>query len=199
LQLGAAACKEASYTINGGFSARINSVTGSFGIAPYSAGLTLTFSGFGVSALQFSGSMNGDLSMSITASSLRSSTATLTSSALTVSATYAGVARSRSLTNYSVNSTQTPNGLSFNTANTISGTVSSSALQSQSLTFSTPTPMVTRGLDVYPSSGVIVLTGGNNTRIRITALNNAQYQQELDANGDGVYETSSTNPWTTLF
>jgi hypothetical protein len=200
LQLVAAACKEAGYAINGGFSARINSVTGSFGVAPYSAGLTLTFSGFGVSAPQFSGSMNGDLSLSIAANSLRSSTATLTSSALTISATYAGTSRSRSLTNYNVTSTKAPSGLfATDTTNTIAGTVSSSALDSQSLTFSTLTPMVTRGSDVYPSSGVIALTGGKNTRIRITALNNAQYKQELDADGDGVYETNSTNPWSTLF
>jgi hypothetical protein len=200
VQLTANACKEGNYTLSGGLNMRINSVTGSFGGASYSAGLTITFVSFGVSAPQFSSSMNGDLTMAITASSLRSSTATLSSSALAINANYAGVASSRSLTNYSATSVKSPSGLLLtDSTNTISGTLSSTALQSQSITFSTPTPMVTRGLDDYPSSGVIVLTGGNNTRIRITAIDKTQYRQELDANGDGVYEGSATNPWSTLF
>jgi hypothetical protein len=67
------------------------------------------------------------------------------------------------------------------------------------ISFSTTTPLVSRATDQYPSSGVLEITGGGNSRLRMTALSNTQVKQELDANGDGTYEGSSTVNWDTLF
>jgi hypothetical protein len=57
---------------------------------------------------------------------------------------------------------------------------------------------VARPSDDYPSSGVMVITGAANSQLKLTALSNTQVRQELDANGDGTYESSTTVNWNTL-
>jgi hypothetical protein len=43
-----------------------------------------------------------------------------------------------------------------------------------------------------------MITGANNSKIRLTPTTNAQVRQELDANGDGIYESTSNVSWNSL-
>ena len=52
------------------------------------------------------------------------------------------------------------------------------------------------GGSTYPSSGVAVVAGSGGGSVRITALSATEVKFELDANGDGVFETSTTRKWT---
>ncbi len=49
-----------------------------------------------------------------------------------------------------------------------------------------------------PASGVLLITGLNGSKVRLTALNVTQAQVETDANGDGTFETSQTIDWDDL-
>ena len=49
--------------------------------------------------------------------------------------------------------------------------------------------------DLYPSSGVLVVTGSGGRKARLTALDNTRYQVEVDADADGSYEWSMTGLW----
>lgn len=59
----------------------------------------------------------------------------------------------------------------------------------------TPTPLRYVGGNTNPSSGVMVLTGSSNGRIRLTAVSSTTYTVAVDADGNGIYETTNTRTW----
>jgi hypothetical protein len=77
---------------------------------------------------------------------------------------------------------------------TLSGTVTAQSIGG-SITISTPQPLVENASDPYPSSGQVVVTGASGSSVRATVLDDTQVKLELDANGDGTYESSSTIAW----
>jgi hypothetical protein len=60
---------------------------------------------------------------------------------------------------------------------------------------STATPFRYMVGSATPSSGVLVITGSSNGRVRLTALDAASYSVDVDANGDGAYEVSIPHTW----
>jgi hypothetical protein len=83
------------------------------------------------------------------------------------------------------------------TSVSLSGTMSAQSLGG-SITISTPQPLVQLSTDNYPSAGQVIVTGATGSAVRATVLDNTQVRVELDANGDGTYESTSTVAWTTL-
>lgn len=192
-------CVLAAGTTTGSLVFIFNNLSGTFGSSNYSAGVTMTYGNFTVSGSGFSGSINGSLSLALTANGLNTLSETISTPSLTVSGTYGGVTRSRSLTNYSATATRTPDvTYTYLTAYAINGTMTSTALSSQAISFATTTPFVRRYTNNYPSTGVMVLTGASNSKLMITTLSSTQVKQELDANGDGIYESNTTVNWNTL-
>jgi hypothetical protein len=63
----------------------------------------------------------------------------------------------------------------------------------------TPQPLVVVTGEDHPSSGEFVVTGANNSSARLTALSATTFQIDVDADGDGTYETTvGTFTWGTL-
>lgn len=83
------------------------------------------------------------------------------------------------------------------TSVSLSGTMSAQSLGG-SITISTPQALVQLSTDNYPSAGQVIVTGATGSAVRATVLDNAQVRVELDANGDGTYESTATVAWTTL-
>ncbi|MDO8249389.1 MAG: hypothetical protein Q7T78_06680 [Rhodoferax sp.] len=192
-------CREAAGTLAGTLGFVINSVSGMFVSANYSAGITMKFASFSVSGSQFSSSIDGDLTLSITASGINSINATLASPSLNVSGTYAGETRTRNLLNYSATFTRSPHPTHvYDSSYVIDGTLTSSVLGSQAISFATTTPFIRNSTDNYPSSGVMLLTGLNSSMLRITTQSNVLVEAALDANGDAVFDTNTLVNWNTL-
>lgn len=192
-------CLEPQGALGGTLSFVINSLTGTVGSDHYSASLAMTFGNFSLTNSGASASVNGDLALSVAATGVNSATETLSTPSLSVAGTYGGVTRTRSLVNYSASTTTTPDATyGILTSYSMSGFLTSSALSSQTISFATHAPFVRRGADYYPSTGVMLITGANNTQIRLTALSPADVQQALDGDGDGSYESSTTVAWNTL-
>ena len=42
--------------------------------------------------------------------------------------------------------------------------------------------------DIYPSQGILVVSGAGNTKARFTAVSTVSYQVEADTDGDGSYD-----------
>lgn len=148
---------------------------------------------------QYSASLNGSLSLNDNSSGPYSRNQTFAASSLTVSASYGGVLRARSITAYSATVTRVPDAsYIYLDRYSASGVLSSSALASQSISFSTSADFVARPGDLYPYSGAFVIDGAGNSRLRLTALSSSQLGLELDANGDGNFEGSSIVNWNTL-
>jgi hypothetical protein len=52
----------------------------------------------------------------------------------------------------------------------------------------TPVPLIIYDDDEHPTSGVLVCVGANNAKVRLTCIDNASFQLECDADGNGTYE-----------
>lgn len=192
-------CQEAEGTLNGSLGLSFDGLTGTYGTMPYGATATMSFGNLSLAGSQFSTSINGSLTAGFTRSSTYAFTESLSTPSLTVTGTYGGVSRTRSLTNYAASATGTPDTTYGHvTSYSASGTLSSTGLASQVIGISTPTAFVARGSDQYPSTGVLLISGANNSSVRVTALSNTQCAIALDENGDGTYEGDTTVNWNTL-
>ena len=58
--------------------------------------------------------------------------------------------------------------------------------------FSTPTALHAAATAAGPTSGVILFSGSNGSKARLTVNSDGSYLIEADANGDGTYEWSTT-------
>ena len=80
---------------------------------------------------------------------------------------------------------------------TLDGSFSAASIDG-SVTVATVQPIVQLAGDSYPSSGAMRVTGASNSALLLTVLSATQVQLQLDANGDGTYESTSDASWSTL-
>jgi hypothetical protein len=193
-------CNDGSGALTGSLSFRVNTLTGTYGAVPSSLSVTMSFGNLSAASLSYSASLNGNITVSGAKTGVNALSQSISTTSLVASATYAGVTRTRSLTNYSATETRTPDAsYTYLSRYSLTGTLTSSGFAgTQAVTFSTPAVLIRRAADYAPYTGVVMIGGANNSAIRMTALSAAQVQVDLDANGDGTYETSSVVNWNTL-
>lgn len=190
-------CREAAGTLSGTMSVTINSVSGTFGTAPYAGNLSASFSAFAVTTATMSATIDGSMAMNLNETDSVVHDITLSASSLRVTSVFAGVTRSITLTGYSAHEIGSLISGVPSTTVTFTGNMSSSALN-LSVDLTTLTPFVQANSDSYPYSGVLLASGSNKTKLRITALSNSQVQLELDADGDGTYEKTTPLGWSSI-
>ncbi len=196
------ACQEPEGLLSGSLSFAINSLSGGvFGSDNYSAGIKLTFGSFTVTGALFSAGVNGDLVLSVAATGVNSVVSTFSTPSLQLTGTFGTETRTRQLSNYQTTVTQVPDPThSYRTSYTSSGTMSSSALASHPVSFSTPMPFVRYGVDVYPFIGEMVIVGGSSTRLKLVgaALLAASLVEVYLDTGNGVFVFIDQARWTDL-
>ncbi len=195
-------CVTGTQTANGTLGFVVTSMNGVFGTYPYSGQLTMSFGNLTLSGNGYSLGATGNVTLSTEVTALNTMNESISAPAFTVSATYAGVTRSRSLSGYAVTHTREPDGAStyldsYYGTGTVTG---SNTLATVTVSFSTPvgTKFIRRAADRYPYAGQMTLTGMNNSKLRITAVDNLNATLEVDANGDDAYESSKSVLWSTL-
>ncbi|OIP19685.1 MAG: hypothetical protein AUK51_00785 [Comamonadaceae bacterium CG2_30_59_20] len=192
-------CVEADGTISGSLRLTFNSLSGNFNTDYYSASITLSFDNLAIASAQINVRANGSFALAEAANGYNNLQQTYSTPSLSVSADYAGEARTRTLSGFQATATRTSGANdSYATSYSLNGAVTSSAMASQTLMFNTITPFVEFSDDLYPSSGVLLITGAANAQLRLTAINSSQVTQELDANGDGSFEGNKTVYWSSL-
>jgi hypothetical protein len=135
-------------------------------------------------------SVSGNLALSLASAS----DITVTSESFTTTAAVQGVWQTFSMKDYSAHVVDT----GTQVTETLAGTFSSSELSGGSVTISTPTPMVILAVDNYPSQGVMLIRGANQSAVKIEAVSSTQARVSVDANGDGSYESSRLVNWADL-
>jgi len=66
------------------------------------------------------------------------------------------------------------------------------------VTISTPQAVVQNVGDAYPSTGQFVIVGAAGSSVRATVLDATQVKLELDADGNGSFESATDVAWSTL-
>ncbi len=191
-------CRDSDTSVSKGkVTITIREVTGDFGAGTYGAKLELKLEGF--TEVEGNETYTGDGSMIINVTqSGASNTSTLEVPRLAVTSTQSGVTSTQSMTNVRVSEEYRTDNAGTTIITSVNGTLATTELGGQAVTLETLTPLRALESENFPNVGQMVVSGGGNSRMRITALNKTQVQLELDANGDGTYEDSVVKLWTDL-
>jgi hypothetical protein len=194
-------CATSSGTLTGSLSFHIDSLSGgAYGAYGANLSVTMIFGNLGLIASAYSETILGSITIAGSKSGANDFTQSISTTSLSDSATYGSVTRSRALTSFTASETRSADATYTYLSNyTLTGTLTSSGFTgTQAVSFSTPTTIVRRGTDIYPYTGVLLISGSSHSALRLTAISNSQVQEDLDANGDGTYESSMTVNWNTL-
>jgi hypothetical protein len=193
-------CDSGSGILTGSLSFRIDSLSGTYGVVPYNVGVTMAFGNLGLGATAYSASLLGSITIAGAKSGANDFMQSISTTSLSASATYGNVTRSRSLTSFTASESRTADANYTYLSNyNVAGRLTSSGFTgTQAVSFSTPTTIVRRGTDMYPYTGVLLISGASNSALRLTVISNSQVQEDLDANGDGTYEGATIVNWNTL-
>lgn len=195
LVIEAQACREVDSTVSGRLTLNVASATGVFGSSSYSLSLQMSMVDFSVVSQGGTTVGRGSITLSLSQQATGAADLALDTVELNVTHTVAGTPSSETLSNTHLAVHIEPSGRS---SLTFGGSLKSSGFDNKLVDISTPTPWVQLPGDRYPSSGQLLIRGDAGSQVRVTVLNRSQVQLELDANGDGVFETSVIKAWTEL-
>lgn len=196
-------CVNGSETASGSLGFSVGGMTGTVGVYPFTANMTMTFGNLRLAGSGYVLSANGSVTLDAAVNGVNNLSESISAPSLTMSATYAGITRTRSMNGYMLVHRRTPDGAcgyldSYEGGGTVTG---SNALASVTVSFSTPfaTRFIRCGTQPYPYTGQMTLTGTNGAQLRITAQDASYVTLELDADGNGTYESTTPNvPWSSL-
>lgn len=191
-------CRIAGGTANGRLSAVVRRAQGDINGPVYVFVLGLTLDNFAVvdAAGSFSGS--GTIEVALEGTGPGAGSATFSASNFTSTARYGTTVSTRTLVSLTLRESYRGSGSAAVTTVTVEGTLLSSALDGKAITLVTLTPLTRLGTAPYSSSGVLRIDGANGSNVRITAQSATTVLVELDADGNGSYETSTTRPWSSF-
>lgn len=198
-------CRDGTDLIDGSMTLAFNRVQRGAGSLDLSA--TLSFGSLTAATSEGSAILNGAVTMSLAvAGSVTTSELLIGPNGLTSAVTSLSPSYSETLTlsaGFSIRETHdaaavAPGtnvaGLSSMQAN---GSITSTRLNG-TLSIATVTPVQTWDANLYPHAGQVIVTGANGSRLRITAIDAVNVRLELDANGDGTYETVTVRRWSEI-
>lgn len=188
-------CREDGMTIQGKLGLNAKALSGVFGGSSYSATLQLTLTDFAVTEGSDTATGNGSFDMQVGVSG-GTTELTLMVDSLTIVGSESGKPYSDSLRDARLSLRFPATGGSTSST---SATVSSNRLDNKSVRIETASPFVTTVNSAFPSSGQLLITGASGSKLRLSAQNAAQVLLELDADGDGSFETRSTKAWSELY
>ncbi|MBC7919363.1 MAG: hypothetical protein H7Y28_16290 [Rhodoferax sp.] len=191
-------CKDGASTIGGSLDLKIKTLTGAFNTPPSKAEMSMTLTNLVSTTASGTTSGNGTINMTLDLPDNQHINSTLQVPSLSMTSTISGTTYTRSLENFSVSESVTSGLGGTSSSTSINGTITSTALGQKTITVSTLTPFKRTLPAAYPSSGQLVVSGANGSKARITAINATQALLELDANGDGTYEVTTTKSWSQL-
>jgi hypothetical protein len=191
-------CVELGVRISGTLGVRLDTLGGDIESDVYSFAATATLESFAVSASGVAATGNGQIRISENSTGVYNQTLTVEVPSLTTSVAIGSDTVTRTGSNLRLTQVRAPVGSSYNETTSFSGTIVSSALESRSVEVKTVTPFVRSASANYPTSGQATVTGDAGSSARVTAQNATQVLVELDADANGVYESSVVKNWSEL-
>lgn len=198
LSLTANNCSFEGALLNGQLSMTVNSVSGNLDKYPYALSATLKFTNLTAQLASDRIVGNGSLTLDLQASNYNAQTTKMSTSDFSLSSTYGGMSSTQTLQDYETNLKASPAGGSTNWTSSANGTLTSSAFESKSVRIATPVPFVRSGSQLYPGNGSALITGAADAKVRVTAINATTVTIDLDADGNGSYETTVNKLWSEM-
>lgn len=196
--LTASNCVEDGATINGTIGLRFTAVSGDLNTDAYTATVAVTLQSLRATTAAGTASGSGEFTLVIASTDANTGNLGLTVPSLSVAGSFGGVADTVTMQNFSLASSWNLSAGRLRTSTTVSGTVGSTALAGGTVTLTTLQPLVQFDTDVYPSSGQITATGAARSQLRLTVQSATNVLLELDATGDGTYESNVVKTWASL-
>lgn len=192
------ACREEGALLQGRLVLSVQSITGIYDSNNFSATMTMTMTGFGVSTGSDSAQGDGSLSLTLSQTPAGVGELTLSTPRLVMSGRVANQSYSTTITDTRLTLRDELVAGVSRTSISYTSVLASSQFGGQTVSITTPQAFVANGNEAYPSSGQLLVRCQGNSAVRITALNASQVRLELDAGGDGTYETQVTKSWVEL-
>jgi hypothetical protein len=183
-------CDEGDGSIlNGGLSMSIGALSGDPSAFPFDLTVAVTLNNLTVIEAGETMTGSGDISLALSSSDGVTLATTLSGNSLAIS----GLGSSGALRNYAITSTLNQGTLDYTLAS--SGTLESADLAG-SVVFSTPA--IFQGIGSgFPYTGAYLITGQNSS-VRLTALDDVNVVLEVDDNGDGTVDTTVNTTWVAI-
>lgn len=198
LTIDAQACKEDGTVMQGRMGLSLQALTGVYGSNTFNATLTISLTGFSTTSGNDVLQGDGTLTMTIRQTGSGLGEVVLATPRLALNGRIGGANFSTTLTDTQMSLRSDTVGGASHTSVAYNSGISSSQFGNKQVTVTTPQPLVISGDNSYPGSGQMMVRGNANSVVRITALNATQARVELDAEGDGTYETQVVKTWAEL-
>jgi hypothetical protein len=196
--LDAQACREGDAVLQGRIGLSVQALTGVYDSSNFSATLAMTLTGFSAATGNDLIQGDGTLTLAISQTPNGVGEVVLSTPRLTLGGRVDGQAFSTTLVDTRLSLRSEMVAGSARTSISYASQISGSQFGNKQVTVTTPQALVITGSSDYPGSGQMLVRGQANSVLRITALNATQARLELDAEGDGTYETQAVKTWAEL-
>ncbi|MEN8166123.1 MAG: hypothetical protein ABFR65_01435 [Pseudomonadota bacterium] len=188
-------CTESGVVLNGAMSITMTEVTGTLdGIPPYALGFKVIFTSLSMSDGSLVVTTDGDMSMRLSDDGTGNESLLLSGNAFTTST--ADVVESMTNYRYDFEVNSISGAYSLDMQGTINSTEIGGSVSFVTLETFTGNDF---GVTDNPTAGVLLITGIDNSQARVTAQpDGTNVQIEVDADGDGMFETIIMTTWTEL-
>ncbi len=193
----ARSCVEEGATISGAITLSFSAVSGNLNTDTYSATVAVSLQELRASTQAGNATGSGQFTLAISSTST-STNLDLSVPNLSVTGSFGGIQDTVTMADYRMTSTAGLSGGRQRVSTTVSGVVGSTVLAGGTVNLATVSPLVQFEGDLHPSGGQITATGAAGSRVRLTAQSPVTVLLELDADGNGAYETSLTKTWSSL-
>ena len=183
-------CAEDGATVNGRFAMTVTSFAGDPSAGTFSFGFNVQLTAFQVTAGTETATANGNIALTVSASSTGNLTTNVTSNSISIS----DGSSSHTLSGYSL--TEILDAASGAFTLDVAGTLTSTAF-SGPVTFDTTVLLQGTG-NSFAFTGQVLITGANGATIRVIVLDSAFVRLEVDLNGDGTTDEIVDKSWEEL-
>ena len=191
-------CVSGSEVLNGQLTVTLTGVTGNLDGYPYTLAGTVNYQNLEAKSTTARVMANGNMALTLSARSDFDQDVALAIASFAVTSTYGGATSSQTLTDYSTSLKIRPAASNVNWTTSVKGTLSSTAIDAKSVSIDTPVAFVRSGNQAYPASGQAIIIGAAGTKVRITATSATNVTIDLDADGNGSYETTVNKAWSEI-
>ena len=181
-------CVEGGVTMNGGVGATLGTLVGDTS-GDYQISGSFSFNNLSISYSGFAVTIDGDMTYSASRTGSQVSV-TLQIPSLTTTDPSGSSTIANATLQYSLNEST----LAY--SYTISATLSGTTIGGQ-VTVATITPFEGTGVG-YPESGSMRITGAGDSSVTVTAIGGGSVRLDVDSNGDGTVDSTSTTTWAAL-